>query len=159
MPDIIGDGRERWDFVAAIANIALVTTTEANGGLRISQWMTKDGATGFSPDTADAPTSSKESNFDTATNGRITFSNPRLRFKKQSGTDSVFTTLTQDTPGFLIRRNSILAPTAYSSGQLIQVFPIICSLWSELDQDDNMPERFDVPVKITLAPNLRAAIA
>ena len=76
MPDIVGDGRERWDWVPAIANIAAPTTAELNAGIRISQWMTKDGATGFSPDTADAPTSSIESVFDTNVNGRVSSAQP-----------------------------------------------------------------------------------
>jgi hypothetical protein len=159
MPDIIGDGKERWDFVTAIANQAAPTTTELNAGIRISQFMTKDGATGFQIDTADAPTSSIESTFDTATNGRRSLNNPRLRFKKQSGTDTVYATMIPDTPGYLVRRKSLAAATAYASTQPVQVYPIMCSETSWLDQDDNMPERFDIPVKMTGQPTIRAAVA
>ncbi len=159
MPDIIGDGRERWDWVPAIANVAAPTTTELNAGIRISQWMTKDGATGFAPDTANAPTSNIESTFDTNTNGRRTFDNPRVRLKKQSGTDTAYDTLIPDATGFLVRRKSIAAATAYASGQKVQVFPVICGETAVLDQDDNMPERYDVPIKLTAQPNLRAAVA
>lgn len=159
MPDIIGDGRERWDWVPAITNKAAPTTTELNAGIRISQWMTKDGATGFAPETAGAPTSSIESTFDTETNGRRSFSGARLRFKKQSGSDTAYTTLIPDATGFLVRRKSILAATAYASTQAVQVYPVICGETAWLDQDDNMPERYDVPIKMTDQPNLRAAVA
>jgi hypothetical protein len=159
MPDIIGDGKERWDYVPSIASQAAPTTTEINAGIRLSQFMTKDGATGFQIDTADAPTSSLESTFDTATNGRRSLNNPRLRFKKQSGSDTVYDTLLPDTAAFLVRRKSITATTAAASAQKVSVFPIICSETSWLDQDDNMPERFDVPVKLTGQPTIRAAIA
>lgn len=159
MPDIIGDGKERWDWVPAIANQAAPTTTELNAGIRISQFMTKDGATGFQIETADAPTSSMESTFDTATNGRRTLNNPRLRFKKQSGSDTVYTTMVPDTAGFLVRRKSLAAATAYASTQPVQVYPVICSETSWLDQEDNMPERFDIPVKLTGQPTIRAAVA
>jgi hypothetical protein len=159
MPDIIGDGRERWDWVPSIANIAAPTTTELNAGIRISQWMTKDGATGFAPDTADASTANIESTFDTNVNGRRTFSNPRIRLKKQSGTDTAYTTLIPDATGYLVRRKSITAATAYASAQAVQVYPVMCGETAWLDQDDNMPERYDVPVKITAQPNLRAAVA
>lgn len=159
MADIIGDGREAWWWVPSIASIAAPTAAEINAGIRISQWMTKDGATGFQPDTADAPTSGKESVFDTATNGRISFSNPRLRFKKQDGTDTVYNTLLQDTAGYLVRRNSLLAATAVASAQKLEVYPVICSATARVDQDDNQPERIEIPVKITSAPNLRAAVA
>lgn len=159
MPDIIGDGKERWDWVPSIANIASVTTVELAAGIRVSQWMTKDGATGFAPDTADAPTSSLESTFDTNVNGRRTFSNPRLRFKKQSGTDTVYSTLIPDATGYLVRRKSLTAATAYASAQPIMVYPVMCGETAWLDQDDNMPERFDVPIKLTAQPNLRAVVA
>jgi hypothetical protein len=157
--DIIGDGKERWDWVPAIANIALPTTTELNAGIRISQWMTKDGATGFVPDTADAPTSTIESTFDTAVNGRRSFSSPRVRIKKQSGSDTVYDTMTPDTTGYLTRRKSLPAATAFASAQPLQVFPVMCGETAWLDVEDNMPERFDIPVKITAQPSLRAAVA
>lgn len=159
MPDIIGDGKERWDWVPAIANIAAPTTTELNAGIRLSQFMTKDGATGFAPDTADAPTSSLESTFDTNVNGRRSFNNPRVRFKKQSGSDTVYTTMLPDVTGFITRRKSLTAATAFASAQPLQVFPVMCGEAAWLDQEDNMPERFDIPVKITSQPNLRAAVA
>lgn len=159
MPDIIGDGKERWDWVPSIANIAAPTTAELNAGIRLSQWMTKDGATGWAPDTADAPTSSIESTFDTNVNGRRSFNGPRLRFKKQSGSDTAYTTLLPDTTGYVTRRKSLAAATAFASSQPLQVFPVMCGEAAWLDQDDNMPERFDVPFKITAQPNLRAAVA
>lgn len=159
MADIIGDGREAWWWVPSIANIAAPTAAEINAGIRISQWMTKTGATGFQPDTADAPTSGKESVFDTATNGRISFSNPMFEFKKQDGTDTVFNTLMQDVAGYGVRRNSLLAATAVASAQKLEVYPLICSATARVDQDDNQPEKIRVPVKITSAPNLRAVVA
>lgn len=159
MADIIGDGNEAWWWLPSVANIASVTTAEFTGGIRISQWMTKDGATGFQPDTADAPTSGKESTFDTATNGRISFSSPRLTFKKQDGTDTVFNTLTQNATGYLARRNSMPATTAVASAQKLEVYPVICSATARVDQDDNQPEKIMVPVKITAAPNLRSVVA
>jgi hypothetical protein len=159
MADIYNDGKERWDWVPAIANKQAPTTTELNAGIRISQWMTKDGATGFAPDTADVVTSSIESTFDTNTNGRRSFSSPRCRFKKQTGSDTVYITMTPDTTGFLVRRKSLTAATAYASAQPVQVFPMICGETSWLDVDDNQLERFDVPIKMTDQPALRAAVA
>lgn len=159
MADIIGDGKERWDWVPAIANINAPTTTELNAGIRISQWMTKDGATGFAPETGDAPTSGIESTFDTNVNGRRTFSGPRLRFKKQTGTDTAYITLTPDATGYLVRRKSLAAATAYASAQPVQVFPAMAGEAAWLDVEDNMPERYDIPIKITATPSLRAAVA
>lgn len=159
MSDIIGDGKERWDWVPSIASQAAPTTAELGAGIRISQYMTKDGATGFQIDTADAPTSSMESTFDTATNGRRNLNSPRLRFKQQSGTDTVFDTLLPDTEGFLVRRRGVAAATAYAASDKVSVYPVICSEMSYVDRDDNMPLLFDIPVKLTAEPTIRATVA
>ena len=159
MADVIGDGKERWDWVLSIANPAAPTAAELNGGIRLSQWMTKDGATGFGADTADAPTSSKESKFGTAVNGMRSLNNPRLRMKKQTGTDTAYIAMTTDAIGYLTRRNSLDAPTAYSSSQKVDVFYVMLSQKAKVDQDDNMPERYDVPVKLLADPTYDATVA
>lgn len=159
MPDIIGDGRELWWWLPACANINAPTVAEITAGTRISQWMTKDGASGFAPETADAPTSGIESEFDTNTNGRRSFSSPRFRFKKQSGSDWVWTNMAPDQEGFAMRRKSLKKTVNPASSQPVQVFPVICGETALVDIEDNMPERFDVPIKITATPSLRAAIA
>jgi hypothetical protein len=159
VPDIIGDGREGWWWLPACANMNAPTVAEFTAGTRISQWMTKDGATGFAPETADAPTSGIESTFDTAVNGRRSFSGPRLRFKKQSGSDWVYTNMGPDATGFLARRKSLAATAAVASAQAVQVFAVMCAETALLDIEDNMPERFDVGIKMTAEPKLRAAVA
>jgi hypothetical protein len=159
VPDIIGDGREAWWWVPSIANMLAPTAAEINAGIRISQWMTADGATGFAPETADAPTSNIESTFDSNVNGRRTFSGPKLRLKKQSGTDTAYTTLTPDATGYLVRRKSLTAATAVASLQSVQTFAVMCGETALLDIEPNMPERYDVPIKLTAEPKLRAAVA
>lgn len=159
MADVIGDGKERWDWILSIANPAAPTPTELNGGIRLSQWMTKDGATGFGADTADAVTSSKESKFGTAVNGMRSLNNPRLRLKKQTGTDTAYIAMTTDAIGFLVRRNSLDAPGAYASTQKVDVFNVMLSQKAKVDQDDNMPERYDVPVKLLADPTYDATVA
>jgi hypothetical protein len=160
MADIIGDGKERWDIVTSIANIAAPTAAELNAGVRISQWMTKDGATGFVADTADAPTSSKESTFQTAVNGMISLSNPRFRLKRQTplGSDAAFNAMPTDGTGFAVRRNSKTATSAHATGDLVDVFPVQFSQKAKVDQADNMPELYEVPVKITAQPKWDVAV-
>lgn len=160
MADVIGDGKERWDVVASIANIAAPTAAELNAGVRISQYMTKDGATGFVADTADAPTTSKESTFNTAVNGMISLNNPRLRLKRQTplGSDAAYNATPRDGTAYLVRRNSVTATTSYSATQVVDVFPVQFSQKAKLDQDDNMPERYDVPVKLTAEPRFDVAV-
>ncbi|MGW5556850.1 phage tail tube protein [Micromonospora sp. NPDC003944] len=159
MPDIPGDGKTRVDWVPAIANINAPTVSELNAGIRVSRWITADGIVGFRPETADVPTGNVESTFDTNTNGRRTFSGTMLRFKKQSGSDVVYTTMTPDVTGFITIRRSLPAANAFASAQPIQVFPVICGETAWMDPEPNTVERFEVPVKLTDQPALRAVVA
>lgn len=160
MPDIIGDGKERWDIVTTIANIGAPTAAELNAGVRVSQYMTKDGATGFVADTADAPTTSKESTFSTAVNGMISLNNPRFRFKRQTplGSDPAYIATPRDGTAFAVRRNSKTATAAHVATDIVSIFPVQFSQKAPLDQDDNMPERYDVPVKLTAEPRFDVAV-
>lgn len=159
--DIIGDGRETWWYVpnGGISNINAPTAAEINAGIRISQWMTKDGASGFAADTAGAPTSGIEDVFDTSIPGRISYSNMRLRLRSQSGTDVAKTTLVYNTRGYLVRRKSITSATAPATGQKVRVWPIACGEQVDMDYEDNMPERYEVPIFPTATPSSSAAIA
>jgi hypothetical protein len=160
MGDIPGDGKIRVDWVPAIANINAPTVTELNAGIRVSQWMTADGVVGFRPDTADVPTSGLEDTFDTNTNGRRSFSGTLLRFKKQTGSDAVYTTMTPDTEGYIVIRRSLPAATAYASSQHLQgVYPVICGETAWMDPEPNTVERFEIPLKMRAQPALRVAVA
>jgi hypothetical protein len=121
--------------------------------------MTADGLSGFNPDTAAVDTSALDSTFTTEVNGRTSFSNVLLRLKKQSGTDTIFTTLIRDTAGFVVVRRSITASTAWASAQACEVYPAVCEEVSRLDPAPNTIERYEVGIKITLSPSLRAAVA
>ncbi|MEU4782842.1 hypothetical protein [Micromonospora sp. NPDC023633] len=159
MADIPGDGKTRADWVPAIANKNAPTLTELNAGIRVSQWATGDGLVGFRPDTADVPTTGLEDTFDTNTNGRRSFSGTMIRFKKQTGSDVVYTTMVPDAEGFIVIRKSLPAATAYASGQPVQVYPVICGETAWMDSEPNTVERFEVPLKMREQPSLRAAVA
>lgn len=160
MPDITGDAKERWDVVPACANINAPTAAECNGGVRVSLYMTKDGATGFVASTEGVDTSSKESDFKTSINGMISLSNPRFRFKRQTplSTDPAFNATPPNGTAFVIRRNSVAATTSYSATQIVDVFPVQFSQRGKVDQADNMPELYEVPLQITSKPSYDVAV-
>lgn len=159
MPDITADGKTRVSWVTTIANINAPTTTELNAGILLNSTITADGLVGFKPDTADVDTSALDSTFNTMVNGRTSFSGTLLRLKKQSGTDTIFTTLTRDTAGYIVIRRSIAAGTAYASAQAIEVYPSLCGEVARVDVEPNSLERYEIPIKITASPALRAAVA
>lgn len=159
MPDITSDGKTRVAWVPTVANIAAPTTAELNAGMLLQTTLTADGLMGLSPDTADVDTSSLASTFNTNVNGRTSFSGTGLRLKKQSGTDTIFTTLVRDTAGYLVVRRSIAEGTAWASTQAVEVYPALCGELKRLDPEPNSVERYEIPLKVTSTPNLRAAVA
>lgn len=159
MADVPADGKTRVFWVTTIANIAAPTTTELNAGIDLTATLTADGLTGLQPDTADVDTSSLASTFNTMVNGRSSFSNTRLRLKKQASGDTIFTTLTRDTAGYLVVRRSIAQATAFATAQGLEVYPALCGEIARMDPEPNSVERYEIPLKITSTPNLRAAVA
>jgi hypothetical protein len=159
MPDITADGKTRVYWVPTIANINTPTTTELNAGIALQSTLTADGLNGLNPDTADVDTSALDSTFTTNVNGRTSFSNVTLRLKKQSGTDTIFTTLVRDTAGYLVVRRSVTSSTVWTTAQAIEVYPALCEEVSRMDPAPNTVERYEVGLKITASPSLRAAVA
>lgn len=164
MPDIAGDGKIRVYWVTAIANQNAPTTTELNAGLDLTLYITADGLMGLQPETADVDVSSLASTFNAVDNGRVSFSGTKLRIKKQSGTDTVFTTLIKDATGFLVVRRSITQATAWASAQGCEVYPAKCGEVARVDFEPNTVERYEIPIKVGAGvagtgPSLRAAVA
>jgi hypothetical protein len=159
MPDITADGKTRVYWVTTISNIQAPTTTELNAGIALQSTLTADGLNGLNPDTADVDTSALDSTFTTNVNGRTSFSNVTLRLKKQSGTDTIFTTLVRDTAGYLVVRRSVTSTTAFATAQGLEVYPALCEEVSRMDPAPNTVERYEVGLKITSSPALRAAVA
>ncbi|AGL13881.1 hypothetical protein [Actinoplanes sp. N902-109] len=159
MADITADGRTRVAYVPTIASINAPTTTELNAGLLLQNTLTADGLAGFRPETADVDTTSMASTFNTTRNGRTSFSGTMLRLKKQDGTDTIFNTLTRDTAGYIVVRRSLLETTAWASAQPVEVYPIVCGDVARMDPEPNTVERYEIPLKVTSAPALRAAVA
>lgn len=159
MADVTADGKTRVYWVPTIANIAAPTTTELNAGMALQSTLTADGFSGFRPETADVDTSSLDSTFNTMVNGRTSFSGTVLRLKRQSGTDTIFDTLVRDTAGYVVVRRSVTASTSWASAQKIEVYPALCGEVARMDPEPNSVERYEIPIKITSTPNLRAAVA
>jgi hypothetical protein len=157
--DIPVDGNTRVAFVPTIASLAAPTTTELNAGTLLTDKVTADGLVGFEPETADVDNSSLASTFDTKSIGRDQFSGTMLRLKKQTATDTVFNTLTRGTEGYIVIRRDIAFDTAWASTQPVEVYPIICGREKHLSPEANTMHRYEMPVKIRSAPELRAAVA
>ena len=159
MADSVADGRTRVAWVSAIANIAAPTTTELNAGTLLTSQLTADGLNGFQPDTAAVDNSALDSTFNTKAAGRANYDNTMLRFKKQTGVDTIYNLLTYSTSGFIVIRRDVTSTTAWATGDKVEVYPAQCGEVRNLDPEPNSVHKFEVPTMITTAPNLRATVA
>lgn len=159
MADSLTDGRTRVMWVTSISNIAAPTVAELNAGINLTSLITPDGVVGFEPDTADVDTSALDSTFDTKVAGRAGFSGTLLRLKKQTGTDTVYNALVRDAAGYVVIRRDITAATANTVGDKDEVYPSVLGEVRNLAPEGNSIHKYEVPVKISTTPNLRATVA
>jgi hypothetical protein len=161
MTDIVVDGTVRAAYVATIASKAAPAVAELNAGLLLQWTLTMDGLVGFRPDTADVPNDALASKFDTVTIGRVNFSGTMLRLKRQTplASDTLYNTLTKGTTGFIVIRRWIDEATAWAADQQVSVYPIICGETADMDLEKNTTARYEVPVKISADPVIRAVVA
>ncbi|WP_433078854.1 hypothetical protein ACQP1P_38535 [Dactylosporangium sp. CA-052675] len=160
MADVYADGNVRVAFVAAISNQNLPTTTELNAGILLQGTLTADGLVGFEATTAEVDTSKLASTFNTKTIGRDDYSGTLLRLVKQTvGADTIRSTLSRGTTGFIVIRRGIAETTSWASSQQIEVYPIICGRRKELTPTANSVMKYEVPTPITAAPSPDATVA
>jgi hypothetical protein len=157
--DIPSDGNTRVAFVAAISNPAAPTTTELNLGILLQSFITADGLEGYEVSTSDVDNTALNSLFDTVTIGRDKYSNTMLRFKKQSGSDLAYSTLTRGTAGYIVIRRDIAETTAWATSQNVEVYPITCGQRRRLKPEGNTLTRWESDTKISSAPTVTAVIA
>lgn len=159
MADIVVDGTVRVAYVPTISNQALPTTSELNAGTLLQSVMTPDGLQNWQPTTAPVDNSALDSTFTTSTIGRDSFNNPILQFKKQLTGDTVFNLFVRGLSGFVVIRRFIAAGTAWTSAQLIEVYPIIAGQTINIDPAPNEVAKYQIPIMITASATIRAAVA
>ena len=159
MVDSVSDGRTTVWSVPTIANIAAPTVAEINAGTNLTDLITPDGLIGFQPETADVDNTSLGSTYNTTLPGRISISGMALRFKWQTGTDTVFNTMVYNYATNIVVRRRVAKATAATAAQLVQVYPVTCGETAPGDPAANELDKFDVPLKTSSQPNMRSVLA
>jgi len=159
MADLISDGKTRVAWLATVANINAPTVAELNAGADYTKRITPDGLK-VDPSTADVDTSSLASTFDTKTAGRVGF-DTELTFKRGDtvGDDAPFTTLKYGVSGYLVIRRGVAYATAWTIGQVVEVYPITCGEPQNSSPAANEVMKFVSPMKVTDAPATAAVVA
>lgn len=162
MADIVVDGMTRASFVTTIANPAAPTVAELNAGtlLSTSTGLIAAGLEGFDAQPGEVDSTPLSSRSDTKQPGVSSYSSTALVMKKQTGTDSIFTTLTTfNTTGYIVLRRNVAVGTAWTIGDKVQVYPIATGDWDYLPPERNTLSRYRVQTPITDAPTKNAVVA
>lgn len=162
MADIVVDGLNRVDFIPTIAASTLVlTAAEYTAGTRLDKVIAPGGLEGFEASPGEVDNTAFSSRFDTKVPGVSGYSGTRLILKKQTGTDTVFDTLTQfATSGFIAIRYGISADTAPAAAQKnVNVYPIMTGDWDWMAPERNSMLRYWVAIPITAEPKKNVTVA
>ena len=159
MADIVNDGKIKVSWVPTIAVKAAPTVTEIEAGQDLEELITADGLVGFEAETAEVDTTSIASTFDYKQPGRASFSGTLLRLKKQSATDTAFTTLVRGTAGYVVIRRYVDSTDAWAAEDEVSVYPVVCGETRELTPEANTVARYEVPMMVSSMPALRAVVA
>jgi hypothetical protein len=123
MADYGFDGMIKVSFVPTIASIAAPTAVELNAGTPLEDVLTPDGLT-ISADTASVDTSKLSSTFTATIVGRSSYT---LGIKYVRGTDpkqtALETAMVRGANGYLVVRRDVVASTAWTAAQKVEVYP------------------------------------
>ncbi|MEV8395603.1 MULTISPECIES: phage tail tube protein [unclassified Streptomyces] len=157
--DLISDGKTRVAWASSLTNLNAPTVAECNAAQELTARITPDGLK-IDPTTADVDTSSLASKFDTKEAGRVGYET-ELTFKRG-------TTLAEDWPyqnlkyglhGVLIVRRGIDVETAWTAGQQVETYPLVCGERANVSPAANEVSKFISPIKVTAPPATDAVVA
>jgi hypothetical protein len=162
MADYGFDGMIKVSFVPTIASLSAPTTAELSAGTPLEDVLTPDGLT-ISSDTANIDTSKLSATFTTNIIGRSTFT---LGIKYVRGTDAkqtaLETALIKGANGYLVVRRDVVASTAWTAAQKVEIYP--CQV-GEANPDSPAPNALQtvaIPLTNTAPPKTltnRATVA
>ena len=159
MADVIIDGYIRISLVTTIPNIAAPVASTLTAGTSIEMLLTPEGLNGFESTTNWVNNSALGSTFDTQLPGTVSYGDMSLEFKWQAGTDTVFNTLIFGYSTNVVIRRRVLRTTAWTAGDLVEVYPVTCGQYTPTGYERNSLARFKVPLGLSAEPNLRAVVA
>jgi hypothetical protein len=162
MADYGFDGMIKVSFVPTIASLSAPTTVELSAGTPLEDVLTPDGLT-ISSDTANIDTSKLSSTFTANIIGRSSFT---LGIKYVRGTDAkqtaLETAMIKGANGYLVVRRDIVASTAWTAAQKVEIYP--CQV-GEANPDSPAPnalQTVSIPLTNTAPPKTltnRATVA
>ena len=157
MSDLFDDGNTRVSFVPSIATISAPTTTELNAGTALESYITPAGLQ-IKASTATVDTSNLASTFTTQGVGRRSFT-ITVEMKRQTPTDTAYNLLPYRTSGYLVVRRTKTSTTPWTSGDVIEVYPVTTGEPELAPPAANEVAKFTSSMMVTSDPSTRAVIA
>jgi hypothetical protein len=157
MSDLFDDGNTRVSFVPAIATLSAPTTTELNAGTALESYITPAGLQ-IKASTATVDTSNLASTFTTQAVGRRSIA-ISVEFKRQTPTDVAYNLLPYRTSGYLVVRRTKAATVAWTSGDVIEAYPVTTGEPELAPPAANEVAKFTSSMMVTSDPSTRAVIA
>lgn len=159
MADLISDGNTKVAWVSSIASITAPTAAELNAGNDWTTRLTPDGLK-TDPTTASVDTSSLGSTFDTAQTGRRSYA---VELTVKRGTtapeDLPYATLLYGTTGFLVVRRGTSFTTNFTTGDKVEVYPVVCAEPGNVAPTANSVMKFTSMMMLTSDPATHAVVA
>lgn len=122
MADIVTDGMTKVSFVPTITVTTAPTVAQLNGGQALEGFLTPDGfSIEFGNDEVDVTALS--STFGATLPGRRTLSS-ELTMKDQGRGAVPWSTFASNPNGYLVVRRNLLATTAWTAAQTVEVYPV-----------------------------------
>lgn len=157
MSVIIIDGRVKVAFATSVSAVGAPTTTEANNGTALQNFILPDGLD-IAASTGKVSTSNLGSTFTTNKAGRRAF-DIKIMFHHESGTDTPWNLLPYNTDGFLLVRRGVLATTAWTALDKLAVYPVNIGEPNEEKPTVDGTWDFSVEMFLSADPSTRAVMA
>lgn len=150
--DMLVDGMVKASFVPTVADLAAPTVAELTAGTSLEPRLTPDGL-GITFDDSMIDNSSLNSSYSTEAIGRSKVA-ITLKYKAQEvgSTDAVKTALSYLSEGFLVVRRGVLASTAFTTGDKVEVYPAQCGRPNPSSPAPNTIQTVTVKLGSTGAP-------
>lgn len=160
MSDILVDGRTKVTYVATLVAPAAPTATALNSGLDLQDRLIAAGLEGFDPSTAEVDNTSLASTYGTKFPGRPEFSGTALVIKKDSGADTVYTTLSPfGVTGFICIRDGQDNTEDWAADDIANIFPITTGYSYPLGRGEaNSLLRHRIPISISAQPTVAEVV-
>lgn len=159
MADIVVDGLVQVWFVTTISSTAAPTAAEITAGTKLGPYLRADGLENFNPTSQRIDTTSIESTFDTAVNGRTSFGDTAMVLKKQLTSDTAYTALgTSGTNGYIVMRFGVAAATAATASQKVDIYPVQLGQAGKIIEAGTVV-RYRVPAAVSSLPVYEVTVA